>query len=78
MIKWRGNPFDKLFDMGYNWYTLSTKNKYLTTKTLKKLRAGDTNVNMITINRLCQVLNCQPGDLLEYVPDDIDNESETE
>ena len=28
-----------------------------------------------TLNKLCQVLDCQPGDLLEYVPGE-DNEYE--
>jgi len=23
-----------------------------------------------TINKLCQILNCQPGDLFEFAPDD--------
>ena len=27
-----------------------------------------------TLNKLCQVLSCQPGELLEYV-EDVDNES---
>ena len=28
------------------------------------------NVNVSTILDLCRLLNCQPGDLFEYVPDD--------
>lgn len=28
------------------------------------------NVNVSTINRLCQILECQPCDIMEYVPDD--------
>lgn len=32
---------------------------------------NNTNVNMSTINQLCKLLNCQPGDILEYVPDNI-------
>ena len=27
------------------------------------------NVDMVTINKLCAILECQPGDILEYVPD---------
>lgn len=26
-------------------------------------------VNLTTIDSICRVLNCQPGDILEYVPD---------
>jgi putative transcriptional regulator len=24
-----------------------------------------------TVNKLCALLNCQPGDLMEYVPDAV-------
>ena len=27
-------------------------------------------VNLTTIDSICKVLNCQPGDILEYIPDD--------
>ncbi|GMB00083.1 helix-turn-helix transcriptional regulator [Pelosinus sp. IPA-1] len=27
-----------------------------------------TRVDLSVINRLCSALNCQPGDLLEYIP----------
>lgn len=30
----------------------------------------DRRVDTETINRLCQVLECQPGDIMEYVEDE--------
>lgn len=30
----------------------------------------NTNVNTSTIVELCKLLDCQPGDILEYVPDE--------
>lgn len=27
------------------------------------------NITMDTLDRLCAALDCQPGDLLEYIPD---------
>lgn len=27
-------------------------------------------VRLSTLNRICEVLNCQPGDILEYIVDD--------
>ena len=33
---------------------------------LNKSRRVDTE----TINRLCEVFGCQPGDLMEYIPDE--------
>lgn len=29
-------------------------------------------IRFSTLNSLCKVLNCTPGDLLEYVPDDTE------
>lgn len=31
------------------------------------------NVNVSTIMDLCRLLNCQPGDIMEYIPDTPDN-----
>ena len=31
---------------------------------------NNNNVNVSTIMTLCEYLNCQPGDIMEYVPDD--------
>lgn len=29
-------------------------------------------VRLSTLNALCRELNCQPGDLIEYIPDETD------
>ena len=34
------------------------------------LRTDNGNVNTSTINALCRYLNCQPSDIIEYIPDD--------
>lgn len=31
---------------------------------------NNSNVAVDTIMYLCEILNCQPGDILEYIPDD--------
>ena len=36
---------------------------------VNKLRKNE-RVNTDTIDRLCALLDCQPGDLIEYVPDE--------
>lgn len=40
---------------------------------IDKVLSGPLNkskrVDTETINRLCEVLNCQPGDIMEYTPD---------
>lgn len=40
--------------------------------TIQKL-VNNKSVTIDTINQLCAILNCQPGDILEYVPDNQDN-----
>ncbi|MDR1001598.1 MAG: helix-turn-helix transcriptional regulator [Clostridiales bacterium] len=37
--------------------------------TVTKLRKNGC-INTDTINALCTLLNCQPGDIMEYVPDE--------
>lgn len=34
------------------------------------------DVNVSTINRICEILQCQPGDIMEYVPDEPQKEAE--
>lgn len=38
----------------------------------QKLRTGG-DIDTRTINKLCALLDCQPGDLMEYVPDSKDD-----
>lgn len=39
-------------------------------ETIRKLYNGKAiGVEMETLNRLCKALECQPGDLMVYVPD---------
>ncbi len=39
--------------------------------TVNKLRKGE-RVNTDTISLLCKLLDCQPGDIMEYTADDKD------
>ena len=34
------------------------------------IRQGKLNLTLSTIDKLCGLLQCQPGDLVEWVPDD--------
>ena len=57
-----------LKDKGYTTYQIREK-KILSESTVQKLRKG-TPVSWENIEALCRLLKCQPGDLLEYVPND--------
>ena len=41
---------------------------FISSKTLAKLGKGE-NVNTDTIDALCYALDCQPADIMEYIPD---------
>ncbi|OZG72769.1 Cro/Cl family transcriptional regulator [Hahella sp. CCB-MM4] len=45
----------------------------VTEQNLSLLRTGKVKgVRFSTLERICQVLDCQPGDVLEYVPDETE------
>lgn len=47
------------------------QSKVLSQSTITKLRRNQC-VTTDTIETLCRVLNCQPGNLMEYVPDEAE------
>lgn len=63
--------YDKLFkqlkNQGISTYFLR-QNRIIGESTLTKLRNNEP-VSITTIDRLCNLLNCQPGDLLTHVPE---------
>ena len=70
--------YDKLFvlmkEKGFSSYRLR-KEKLISQAILQKLRIGG-NVYTRTIERLCAMLDCQPGDILEYLPEETDGEAQ--
>ncbi|MBR4098608.1 MAG: helix-turn-helix transcriptional regulator [Clostridium sp.] len=63
--------FDLLKEKGYTTYRIR-KEKLMGQGTLTALKNGTGGLEHKTIERLCQVLSCQPGDLMEYVPEEED------
>ena len=57
-----------LNEQGINTYTMK-KTKILGQGTMAKIR-DDKSVTTATLETLCKLLNCQPGDLMEYIPDE--------
>jgi len=65
--------YDKLFklfqDNGYN--TTKIRNTAIIGQaTYYGLKNGTKGLDSKTINKLCATFNCQPNDLMEYIPDD--------
>ena len=61
------NIVERLAAEGYSTYRIR-KEKLLPESTMQKLRSGGT-VTTETVDTLCRLLQCQPGDIMEYVPD---------
>lgn len=53
---------------GYSTYRIRSE-KLLAESTVQKLRTGDM-VSIDNLSQICRLLNCQPGNLIEYVHDD--------
>ena len=58
--------FDLLKERGYTTYKIRQE-KLIGLATLTALKNGTGGLDAKTIARLCEKLDCQPGDLLEYV-----------
>ena len=64
------NKLFKLFEeKGITTYKIRKEN-IVSQGTLTKMKNNSGSVDTRTIDKICKVLNCQPGDILEYVPDD--------
>lgn len=68
MIKYKIDVINELSKRGYT-PTVIRKNKWISQATLTKIRRGE-NINTSTLNILCVLLRCQPGDILEVEPSD--------
>ena len=55
----------KLKEAGYSTYKLR-KDKILGEATIQKLRKGEL-VSWENISTICELLDCQPGDIMEYI-----------
>ena len=64
-LRFKVNILDALKEKGYTTYTLR-KESLLSQSTIQKLREGK-GLAWENIERLCALLDCQPGDLIEYV-----------
>jgi len=65
--------YDKLFsllkDKGYTTYKIRKEN-IIGQGTLTAIKNGTGGLDAKTISKLCALLDCQPGDIMEYVPDE--------
>ena len=67
MIIYKKDIMSELKDKGYTSYRLRHE-KIISEKNMTNIR--NKKVTMAVLNQLCQLLDCQPGEILEYLPDE--------
>ena len=74
-LKYKIDLVAALKEKGYSTYRIR-KDGLFGQKTLQDFRTGNVVLSVDCLGKLCRLLNCQPGDLLEYVPDEAPAENE--
>lgn len=69
-IKWRLAAVMADRELGYKELADATGLHRVTVNKLKNTYEMPPRLDRTTLEKLCAVLNCQPGDLLRYVPND--------
>lgn len=65
-----GKLLKLMSEKGITSYTIK-KDNIIGQATFKKIKEGG-DIDTRTIAKLCKLLNCQPGDILEYVDDEAE------
>ena len=69
MFRYKVDIISRLKEAGYSTYRLQ-KEKLLATTTLVKLRNDNTTITLESLNAICDMLECQPGELIEWYRDE--------
>ena len=64
-IRYKINVLDTLKEKGYSSYRLR-QDKIIGERQLTQIRNGEI-VSIACLDKLCSLLNCQPGDILQYI-----------
>lgn len=71
MLKYKIDIIKELEKVGFTSYT-AKKTRVLSQETMRKLKNGDTNISLKSLNRICTILEMQPRDLIKYVETEED------
>lgn len=69
MIKYKVDLLEELKKAGYSSYRIRQE-KVISESTLQRLLKGGTGIRLDSLDAVCKILRCQPGDLVEWVPDE--------
>ena len=67
MVKYKIDIIQALKNIGYSTYKIR-KEKIFTEGQLQQIRDNKL-LTQDALNKVCTLLDCQPGDILEYIPD---------
>lgn len=68
MIRYKIDVLSALKNIGYSTYKIQ-KEKIFNQSQLQQIRDNKI-LTQDAMNKLCSLLDCQPGDILEYIPDE--------
>lgn len=66
-VRFKLDILSALKECGFTTYRIR-KERLLSESTVQKLRNGEP-VSWENISTICHLLNCQPGDIMEYIPE---------
>ena len=69
-MKYKLDVIEKMKKEGYNTSTIR-KDKIMGEAMLQKIRSGQM-VSWATLETICSLLDCQPGDLIEFVREPVE------
>lgn len=68
MLRYKIDILESLKEKGFSSYKIR-KDKIIGESQLQKIRSGEI-ASKDTLNTICKLLNCQPGDIIEYIEDE--------
>ena len=69
MLQYKMDVLQELKNAGYSTYRIRAE-KILSEGTMQRLRTGSTAITVESLGILCNILRCQPGDILEWAAED--------
>lgn len=70
MLKWRVDVWKMLEEKCDHVFVDLKGSGEISQHTLVRLHQGECSMTFKSLDALCRILDCQPGDILEYVKED--------
>ena len=70
MLRYRLDVLQELKKAGYSTYRIR-EDKIFAEGTMQKIRTGSTAIRVESLGILCNILRCQPGDIQEWLAEEL-------